>query len=65
MPYSEKDGRVTLEMSKVEYERLLLVLGFACRNLHRSAPAFSSRFAAEVVNSIAAGNPNFTPYEIE
>ena len=61
MTYSENGHTVTLEMTRGEYENLLLAMGIA-------AGSASDKKAfwrwIEFANRLNAGNPNFMPYEI-
>ena len=61
MKYTEKGDTVTLEMTRGEYENLLLAMGIA-------AGSASDKKAfwrwIEFANRLNAGNQNFIPYEI-
>ena len=64
MTYTEQGDRVTLEMTREDFDWLLIMLGMALRSAMRDGDKqrFYSwlRFANELNNN----NPNFTPYEI-
>jgi hypothetical protein len=62
MPWSEKGDRVVIDMTREEYNLLLIALGYAtgaAKNLDLQQ-AF-----LRLVNMINEGNPNYTPYEVE
>ena len=61
MKYTEKDDTITLEMSRGDYNHLLLALGMAA-GLASDKPTFWKWI--EFTNRLNAGNPHFTPYEI-
>lgn len=60
MSYSEQNGRVILDMSREDYQKLMFRLGKMAGETHW-------RFLDEelcLVNRINEGNPNFTPYQV-
>ena len=61
MKYTEKGDTITLEMSRGDYENLLLAMGIA-------AGAASDKKAfwtwIQFANRLCAGNPHFIQYEI-
>ena len=62
MMYKEADGRVTLEMSRDDYELLLMMLGAA---LFTAVPNRELlNHYVEVVNRLNEGNPRYTPYAV-
>lgn len=58
MSYSEKDGQVTLTMSRDDYERLSQIFALA------SVPRVFQRTTVELWNRLNQGNPNYTPYQV-
>lgn len=61
MGYSEENGAVVLTMTPADYNTLLMALGYASVS---TVPNFRISVLG-VINRINAGNPQFTPYEIE
>jgi hypothetical protein len=55
--YSEKDGRVILEISREDYELAMLIIGSAPRLV-----PFMRKLA--LLNRLNEGNPHYTPYEV-
>lgn len=64
MTYEQKGDRVTLEMTRNDYVRLMLMLGFACGGAHRQGNMQMFYSWLRFTNELNNGNPNFTPYEI-
>jgi hypothetical protein len=80
MTYTEKADRVTLEMSREEFARLMYELGFGLsaaineRSTYEVHTGFGLSAAItgktqlfrhlRLVNQLNAGNPHFQPYEI-
>lgn len=62
--YTEKDERVTLEMSDSEFQTLNLVIGFATGAATRQGDLEFAYRLLRFVNRLNATNPHFTPYEI-
>jgi hypothetical protein len=61
MSYREENGSVILTMSREDYDRLLLALGFAARRALKTRDWRLNIF--ELLNRLNQGNPHFTPYE--
>jgi hypothetical protein len=64
MTYSREDDQVTLKMSRVEYLRLLGLLGVATGTLLRSNDRETAYRALAFANEVNEGNPEWTPFEI-
>jgi len=62
--FREEGDRVTLEMSRDDYEQLLLILGFQEGSVLRTGDERTFYRWLEFINRLNAGNPRFTPYEI-
>jgi uncharacterized NAD(P)/FAD-binding protein YdhS len=64
MIYTQHGDWVSLEMTRSDFDQLMLMLGCACGSVHipQNPQMFYSwlRFTNELNNN----NPNFTPYEI-
>jgi hypothetical protein len=59
--YSEEGDQVVLRMTRDDWEKLLLLMGFG---LH--SPIFATRSAGlQFANRLNAGNPNFTLYQVK
>lgn len=63
MIYTEKGDSITIEMTRNDYEQLMLILGYACGAASAKNPAIFYTWLA-FVNDLNATNPNFTPREI-
>ena len=63
MKYTEKGDRVTLEMTRDDFGRLLQMMGAAVGTASRNDPDLAAAWL-EFVNRLNDGNPNFAPYEI-
>ena len=61
--YQEKDGQVTLTMTRGEWDTLLCLLGIASGHCRSRIPEMFP-LAMLLLNSLNEGNPQFTPYEI-
>lgn len=61
MIYTRQGDRVTLEMTLVDYEQLLILLGYA---LGAALPRDSAMFRSflTLVNELNATNPEYAPY---
>lgn len=64
MTYTQQGDRVTLEMTRDDYERLLIMIGFACGAALRNGDRSQLYRWLEFANDMNAGNPAFLPYEI-
>jgi len=64
MKYTEHGDTITLEMSRDDYEGLLLMLGFAAGAASRKGELHTYWRWIDFVNRLNDGNPRFTPYEI-
>ena len=63
MKYTQEEDRVTLEMTRADYNQLLYLLGAAAAGMRRqSERAFWD--AIKFANRMNATNPAFTLYEI-
>lgn len=64
MTYTKDGEQITLEMTLDDWEKLLLILGFAIGTVHRQegSPQFYSFL--QFVNELNRTNPRFTQYEI-
>jgi hypothetical protein len=63
MPMKREDGEVTITLTDEQFDRLLLVLGFAIGKSGPDSP-ISASLILGLVNAINEGNPNWTPYEV-
>lgn len=61
MKYTENGDRITLEMSRDDFERLLMMTGFATGAAKGTREFY---MWIKLVNDMNATNPHFTPYEI-
>ena len=61
--FTAQGNRVTLNMSKVDYMTLLMMLGYACGAVHKEDKGHFWDFI-QFTNRLNQGNPEFTPYEI-
>lgn len=61
--YTETDGRVTIEMSHADWERLLFMLGSAIADEWDESQELFYLFL-DFVNRLNRTNPHFRPYEI-
>ena len=67
MSYREEDGEVVLTMSRLQYERLLMVFAMATMRgmqLRNDFPCAVEN-TMELLNQLNQGNPNYTPYQVE
>ena len=62
MSYSEKDGQVTLTMSREDYDFLLISLGLATGEFLRANDHVDCMLG--FMNRLNEGNPNYTPYQV-
>lgn len=60
---AREDIAMTIELSTEEYERLLMVLGFAMAKAI-SRPD-TTRMVLLTVNAVCRSSPSFVPYEVE
>lgn len=60
--FSRRGDRVVLNMSRDDWDRLLMMMGFAMRVMLGRGDNPDGILA--LVNRLNQGNPNFTPYEI-
>jgi hypothetical protein len=61
--YTESDGRVTVEMSRENYEQLIHILGFSLGALKKGNEETFYRWI-DFVNRLNRTNPHFQQYEI-
>lgn len=61
--FSEKHEHVRLDMSREDYNLMLLITGYSLGIIKLNDPDLFWP-ALEFVNELNAGNPQFTPYEI-
>lgn len=64
MTYTQQGDRVTLEMTRDDYERLLIIIGFACGAAMRDRDDVPLYSWLQFTNELNAGNPKFRQYEI-
>lgn len=64
MTYTQQGERVTLEMTRDDYDRLTLMLGFAVGAVMRTGDMRMFYTWLRFTNELNNGNPNFTPYKI-
>ena len=62
MTYTRQANEVILQMTVVDYERLLMMLGFAIGAATRDGPVRWDW--VQFVNGMNRTNPEFTPYEL-
>jgi len=58
-----ENGRVLIDISLEEWERLLLLMGYAAAARRNNTGKFPADWI-RLINSIAEGSPDFKPYEI-
>jgi hypothetical protein len=61
--YTRNGEKVTIEMTREDFEQLLLILGFAIGAAHRQGPEMFYRHL-QFVNELNRTNPEFKQYEI-
>ena len=61
MKYTENGDTITIQMSRLDYDTLLVMLGMATGVASRDALMWR---CIDFVNRLNAGNPRFIPYEI-
>lgn len=67
MKYTRHGENITLEMTVDDYERLLVMMGFALAGAMEKDRIDGTKMAyrwLRFLNDLNNGNPNFTPYEI-
>jgi hypothetical protein len=64
MTYTRQGDHVTLEMTRDDFDRLLIMVGCACGNAMRIGGSRQFYSWLEFANELNNGNPDFTPYEI-
>ncbi len=64
MTYSEKDGTITIEMSRSDYDMLLVILGRGAGVASRDSHKKNLWQFMDFVNRLNNGNPHWIPYEI-
>lgn len=62
--YSEKNGRVTLDMGRDDADMLTVILGFATGACFKQKQDEQGHQFIAFVNRLYAGNPHYTPYKI-
>jgi hypothetical protein len=63
--YTQQGDKVTLEMTRENFEQLTFILGTALGNVTKQAGTGELFWNwLRFVNELNTGNPNFTPYEI-
>lgn len=65
MSYSEKDNLVILTMSREDYEKVLMCLGSAVGAAIFGRSPLEANTVFELTNRLNAGNPHYTPYQVE
>jgi len=64
MTYTLQGERVTLEMTRDQFARLTIMMGFALGQCLRTDDRKMFYRWLQFINDLNATNPNFTPYEI-
>lgn len=64
MKYSENGDSITIEMSRSDYDMMLVMLGMAAGVASRDTHKKNLWQFMDFVNRLNAGNPRFIPYEI-
>ena len=64
MTYTQEGERVTLEMTRDDFDTLILALGYAAGAAHANPDLTLFWRWIAFANRLNATNPNFTPYEI-
>jgi len=64
MKYTENGDTVTLEMTRGDYENLLVAVGIAAGVAHQDANKQHFWNWIDFANRLNAGNPRFTLYEV-
>jgi hypothetical protein len=59
-----ENGDVQLTMSKDDWQRLLLVLGYAAGAAHKVGAWDAARPMIALTNRLNEGNPEFRPYDL-
>jgi hypothetical protein len=62
MAYREENGQVVLTMSREDYERPLISLGYYTGGVLQRGGKINDLLA--LMNRLNDGNPNYTPYEV-
>jgi hypothetical protein len=62
MSYREENGQVVLTMSREDYERPLISLGYYTGGVLQRGGKINDLLA--LMNRLNDGNPNYTPYEV-
>lgn len=60
---AKKEGRVTIEMSEEEHDRLICMMGYAVGAAMRQDSDLGWGWI-RLVNRLNEGNPDFVPYKI-
>jgi hypothetical protein len=63
MSYREENGQVVLTMSREDYERPLISLGYYTGGVLQRGGKINDLLA--LMNRLNDGNPNYTPYEVK
>jgi hypothetical protein len=63
MAYREENGQVVLTMSREDYERPLISLGYYTGGVLQRGGKINDLLA--LMNRLNDGNPNYTPYEVK
>jgi hypothetical protein len=63
MSYREENGQVVLTMSREDYERPLISLGYYTGGVLQRGGKINDLLA--LMNRLNEGNPNYTPYEVK
>lgn len=64
MSYTENGDTITLQVSREDYDRLLLALGMAAACARRDLDESAFWSLIDLANRLNTGNPRFTEYEI-
>jgi hypothetical protein len=64
MTYTENNGRVVLEMTRDDYDQLLVILGYASAASMSHGVSVVFYRVLRFINELNRTNPNFTQYAI-
>jgi hypothetical protein len=65
MTYTQEGDRVTIEMTRDDYDTLLMILGAGLNAIYSKEGDKRMYYSwLRFINELNNGNPNFVPYEI-